>query len=334
MTTEAMFDDNATRLYEEARSRLLKNAPLRGDSEASANRTLSAGEIDALQTVGLSVKSWKGGASQDPLKVSITDYMALLETSYSTSQAAQYLKVDASRIRQRLRENSLFGIDYDGEKRLPRFQFERAQVIPGLREILAALPDGSNPLDVAEWFLSRIRTWKSTRKMNPRVRESGCSKVTRCRPSLSSPKVLSSAQTRRGEVSELTGRCPAGRSGAGVSRTTGRQHLGACLLHAQPPLSVVGSIPLLRPTELALGPSHSKRGWKPDHTSARSLLRGLRCKDVLGGSVSGYTAHRSRVPGAMARGIRNRRAAHAAGFNRRVRHAHGSIHGNSLGQPR
>jgi hypothetical protein len=80
--------------------------------------------------------------------------MALLETSYSTSQAARYLKVDASRVRQRLRENSLFGIDYDGEKRLPRFQFERAKVIPGLREVLAALPVGLNPLDVAEWFLS------------------------------------------------------------------------------------------------------------------------------------------------------------------------------------
>jgi hypothetical protein len=80
--------------------------------------------------------------------------MALLETSYSTSQAAKYLKVDASRVRQRLREHSLFGIDYDGEKRLPRFQFERAKVIPGLREVLAALPEGLNPLDVAEWFLS------------------------------------------------------------------------------------------------------------------------------------------------------------------------------------
>jgi hypothetical protein len=43
---------------------------------------------------------------------------------------------------------------YGGEKRLPRFQFERAQVIPGLREVLAAFPQGLNPLDVAEWFLS------------------------------------------------------------------------------------------------------------------------------------------------------------------------------------
>jgi hypothetical protein len=80
--------------------------------------------------------------------------MALLETSYSTSEAASYLKVDASRIRQRLREHSLFGIDYDGEKRLPRFQFERKQVVPGIREVIAALPADLNPLDVAEWFLS------------------------------------------------------------------------------------------------------------------------------------------------------------------------------------
>jgi hypothetical protein len=154
MGNGAVIDEDATRLYEEARRRLLKNEPLRGEAGESAASALSAGELDALKAVGLSVTSWGGGAKQDPLKQSIADYMALLETSYSTTQAAKYLKVDASRVRQRLRENSLFGIDYDGEKRLPRFQFERAQVIPGLREVLAALPEGLNPLDVAEWFLS------------------------------------------------------------------------------------------------------------------------------------------------------------------------------------
>ena len=154
MASGAAIDEDATRLYQEARRRLLKNEPLRGESAGSATSTLSAGELNALQAVGLSVTPRTRGTKQDPLKQSITDYMALLETSYSTSQAAHYLKVDASRVRQRLRENSLFGIDYDGEKRLPRFQFERAQVIPGLREVLAALPEGLNPLDVAEWFLS------------------------------------------------------------------------------------------------------------------------------------------------------------------------------------
>jgi hypothetical protein len=154
MANRAVIDDEATRLYEEARRHLLKNEPLRAESGGSAAQTLSAGEIDALKAVGLTTAPFAEGSARDPLTRSITDYMALLETSYSTSQAARYLKVDVSRVRQRLRENSLFGIDYDGEKRLPRFQFERAQVIPGLREVLAALPEGLNPLDVAEWFLS------------------------------------------------------------------------------------------------------------------------------------------------------------------------------------
>lgn len=143
------------RLYAQARRRLLENEPLRDHAASpSAAGTLSAGEVAALERVGLSAEPWAGEAHQDPLVVSITDYMALLDTSFTTSDAAALLQVDVSRIRQRLRERSLFGIEYDGERRLPRFQFERHLVLPGLREVLAALPEALNPLDVAEWFLS------------------------------------------------------------------------------------------------------------------------------------------------------------------------------------
>jgi hypothetical protein len=143
------------RLYAQARRRLLENEPLRDHAVSpSVAGSLSAGEASALERVGLSAAPWVGEAHQDPLVVSITDYMALLETSFSTSEAADLLQVDVSRIRQRLRERSLFGIEYDGERRLPRFQFERHLVLPGLREVLAALPEALNPVDVAEWFLS------------------------------------------------------------------------------------------------------------------------------------------------------------------------------------
>ena len=80
--------------------------------------------------------------------------MALLETSLTTAEVAGALKVDPSRVRQRLRERSLYGLDYEGEKRLPRFQFHGRRVLPGLREVLAALPVQLNPLDVAQWFLA------------------------------------------------------------------------------------------------------------------------------------------------------------------------------------
>jgi hypothetical protein len=145
-----------TQLYEEARRRLLANEPMRGDvgQGASVAAALTVGEVQALESVGLSTAPWTDQAARDPLMRSIADYMALLETSLSTAEAARYLKVDVSRIRQRLRERSLYGIEYDGERRLPRFQFERKQVLPGLREVVSALPEGLNPLDVAEWFLS------------------------------------------------------------------------------------------------------------------------------------------------------------------------------------
>jgi hypothetical protein len=138
-------------LYERARERLLANEPLRAESRPGASVT--EGELAALHRVGLNTHECRDGEA-DPLLESIADYMGLLETSYTTTEAAEQLEVDISRIRQRLRERSLYGVEYDGEKRLPRFQFERQCVLPGLREVLQALPEDLNPLDVAEWFLS------------------------------------------------------------------------------------------------------------------------------------------------------------------------------------
>lgn len=153
-------------LYAEARRRLLQNEPLLDRATRLSAGALSAGEVTALESVGLTTEPFAadpgpGGdppgvdpPGVDPLVQSVADYMALLETSYTTSEASKHLKVDVSRIRQRLREGTLFGIEYDGERRLPRFQFERRQVLPGLREVMAALPAGWNPLDVAQWFLA------------------------------------------------------------------------------------------------------------------------------------------------------------------------------------
>jgi hypothetical protein len=164
-TEQATAHEWPVGLYERARRRLLENEPLL-DASDGRPAALSSGEMAALESVGLSTAPFEGSTADDPLQRSIADYMALLDTSHTTSQAAKYLKVDVSRIRQRLREGSLLGIEYDGERRLPRFQFERRQVVPGLRETLNALPVGLNPLDVAQWFLApnvdleaEERTW-------------------------------------------------------------------------------------------------------------------------------------------------------------------------------
>jgi len=144
--------DSVTQLYRYARKQLLLNEPF--DSSAVArDSSLTEAEHSVLERVGLSTE-YPQGAVLDPGEQSIAEYMALLETSLSTADVARALKVDPSRVRQRLRERSLYGLDYDGEKRLPRFQFHGHRVLPGLREVLAALPEQLNPLDVAQWFLS------------------------------------------------------------------------------------------------------------------------------------------------------------------------------------
>ena len=161
MAERAQTPDIPAGLYAEARRRLLQNEPLLERANGLGAGALSAGEVAALESVGLTTEPFvaernsRGGPPDgDPLVRSVADYMALLETSYTTSEASKHLKVDVSRVRQRLREGTLFGVEYDGERRLPRFQFERRQVLPGLREVMAALPAGLNPLDVAQWFLA------------------------------------------------------------------------------------------------------------------------------------------------------------------------------------
>jgi hypothetical protein len=144
-------------LYAEARRRLLQNEPLLERSSGLSADALSAPEVAALESVGLTTAPFAakpGPRGGDPLAQSVADYMALIETSYTTSEASKHLKVDVSRVRQRLREGTLFGLEYDGERRLPRFQFERRQVLPGLREVMTALPGGLGALDVAQWFLA------------------------------------------------------------------------------------------------------------------------------------------------------------------------------------
>ncbi len=143
--------------YAAARAALAHNRPLTTAAPAaSAHRLgsdLSDTEVLALRSVGAFKDETPVPPESDPLISSHAQYMALLEESLSATEAAKMLHVDVSRIRQRLRERSLFGVEHEGAWRLPRFQFERRMVIPGLAQVLKALPADLFPLDVVDWFV-------------------------------------------------------------------------------------------------------------------------------------------------------------------------------------
>jgi hypothetical protein len=141
--------------YSAARAALARNRPLTTDAPEHSRSTddFSAAETKALRSVGALKDMASVRAENDPLIKSQAQYMALLEDSLSAADAAKLLHVDVSRVRQRLRERSLFGIEYEGSWRLPRFQFERRLVIPGLTQVLKSLPPDLFPLDIVDWFV-------------------------------------------------------------------------------------------------------------------------------------------------------------------------------------
>jgi hypothetical protein len=143
--------------YAAARAALARNRPLTSAATPAAYRSLatdfSVAETAALRGVGAYKSEAPIRADSDPLIRSQAQYMALLEEGLSAAEAGELLQVDVSRVRQRLRDRSLFGIEHEGSWRLPRFQFERRVVIPGLAQILKALPPDLFPLDLVDWFL-------------------------------------------------------------------------------------------------------------------------------------------------------------------------------------
>jgi len=145
--------DALVKWYVAARIALARNRPMTiALSGHEAQHDLTAAETAALRAVGAFKDDTPVRTDNDPLIRSQAQYMALLEESLSATQAAKLLGVDVSRIRQRLRERSLFGLEQEGAWRLPRFQFERRRVIPGLAQVLKALPEDLFPLDVVDWF--------------------------------------------------------------------------------------------------------------------------------------------------------------------------------------
>jgi hypothetical protein len=158
-STETILEPPAAlvrKLFRTSARALMANRPLRevATPATAPAAVLSKAELDALAKVGLPTKPWVAEVDKDPLVKTIVDYMALIETSLATAAVATMLGVDVSRIRQRIRARSLFGVEYEGEWRLPRFQFEKGRVLPGFATVLAALSADLNPLDVATWLLA------------------------------------------------------------------------------------------------------------------------------------------------------------------------------------
>ncbi len=110
---------------------------------------VAAEEDELLRAGGFELPRAGGIRASDVGKL---EYLRLLSDSLSTGQAAQLLKVNASRARQRLAERKLFGIKDGGSWKLPRFQFCEGRLVPGIDQVIPSLPPGIHPVAVQRWF--------------------------------------------------------------------------------------------------------------------------------------------------------------------------------------
>lgn len=83
---------------------------------------------------------------------SVAAQAVLRDSALSVADAAARLGIDGSRVRHQLAANQLAGWKERGEWRLPAWQFAGDAVLPGLRAVLAELPDDQPPLVIAAFM--------------------------------------------------------------------------------------------------------------------------------------------------------------------------------------
>ena len=113
-------------------------------------KEFSEGEIMVLEGGGMDLSPRE--AKPDPLARTASKYVALLVSALTTKEAAGVLEVGESRIRQRLREGTLYGVKTGRENRLPAFQFDGGREVPGIADVLRRMDRSLHPVAVLNWF--------------------------------------------------------------------------------------------------------------------------------------------------------------------------------------
>ena len=114
-------------------------------------REFSPAETAVLEEGGLDL-SPPAAEEPDPLARTAARYAALLATALTTREAAGLLGTGESRVRQRLKEKTLYGVKAGRENRLPAFQFEGGEEVPGIGEVLRHMDRSLHPVALSNWF--------------------------------------------------------------------------------------------------------------------------------------------------------------------------------------
>lgn len=153
--TEAYLHAHGIEVAPEILDRMVRTAVerLAETVRGPTREELTRAEASVLEDGSFDLSARELG-SKDPVAQAAAVHAALLETGLTTRQAAETLDVHPSRIRQRLRDRTLYGIRADSRWRIPTFQFEGDRLVPGAGEVFSEIDPDLHPAAVYRWFTS------------------------------------------------------------------------------------------------------------------------------------------------------------------------------------
>jgi hypothetical protein len=117
---------------------------------AAAGPVLTDAEVAVLSEGGFEAGPQQEG--DDPIAIGVGRFASLIAASLTTTGAAKRIGVNSSRIRQRLKARTIYGFKHGRDWRIPAFQFSGRILVPGIDNVIKALPADLHPLAVATWF--------------------------------------------------------------------------------------------------------------------------------------------------------------------------------------
>jgi CheY-like chemotaxis protein len=142
-------------------SKLVAERAMQRSFREAYERVLADAETGALDLTSEEIKALKSAAfpihgevKSAPAAARAAMYDAIIASSLTTEQAAKKLGVNTSRIRQRLLADppQLYGIRRNSVWWLPKFQFGRKDLVPGIDKVIARLDSRLDPVAVDTWF--------------------------------------------------------------------------------------------------------------------------------------------------------------------------------------
>lgn len=132
--------------------RAVSPGQFRQQSTLDLAHALSAEELKVLDAVGMLPDARTEADAEAARAEALNVFFHVFQSALPTVEAARQLKKDPSRIRQRVREGTLLAVVANGEMRLPELQFHKNVEVPGLNQVLRALPKGIDTLEALSWL--------------------------------------------------------------------------------------------------------------------------------------------------------------------------------------